>query len=170
MEKLSFSRKFYIFQKSESLSFVTTILILDILCSFVPALAYYTDSRIALFIYRDLGLIYFIVFLSFLLIKYSSIIYQWLIYGIYQCQQSISPDFRKGSIIMLIIYLACIVPNTILFIIVLYVKCPNFIQFILQLFLNYYLIPHYLLILSISINLKFILGQKIYKDLRTEEK
>ena len=146
-----------------SCSLATLALIFDILFSVLSLVSIYIDLVLASLIYGDVGLIYCIIFSSFSIIKYSSIIFDWVIYGVYESHQSLSPSFIKVSIIMMIFYLVCICPYTLLFVFIVVGGRPTFILRILNLFFNPYLVPHYLLITSIIINLKFVNSQKISK-------
>ena len=152
-------------KKYGSCSLVTLALIFDILCSVFSLLSIYLDCIFALYILGDAGLIYCIIFSIFSIIKYSSIIFDWVIFGIYQSKQSLSPNFIKVSIIILTFYLVCLCPYTLLFVFMIIGRKETFIRKILSLFFNLYLDPHYLLITSIIFNLKLVNSLKVSKDL-----
>ena len=162
------------FQKKSSIcSLEKLIIIFNIICNLFSRFGIFVDLLIASDFYHKNEKIYLVTFTIFSLFKYSSLVYQWVIIGVYQYYKALSPCFRKASIIMLITYLACVVPYTIIFLIILILKGSRNLSlalFIQDPFFFLYLIPHFLLIISLSLNLKFVIDQKISNDEINAEK
>ena len=161
------SRGFYFAPKKRNLSSLETIiLILDMVSSIVSIFILDIDLIVAYLIYYDKGTKIFIIFLSCIIFKYSSLIYNWVIYGIYECNKSFSKCFKKASIIVLSIYFIFIFSFVLLFIIRNISDHPSWKQLIVDIF-NYYSIPHFIILFQIGYNIKFLFseGKNVIDDI-----
>ena len=89
------------------------ILIFDTLCTIGPLFTILMDVVMAVIFYKYDSYTIFIIFCIITLIKYSSIIYNWVIYGVYQCSKSFTSCFKIASEIILIIYMIILLPYII---------------------------------------------------------
>ena len=158
----------YLGKKKESSSLEIPILVFNILCTITSIFAIYFDIVIGSIIH-GIGLLYYIAFIVLFIIKYSSIIYEWVIYGIYTCQNSYSFNFKKVSIFLLIVFLIVIVPMTFVILIMSIKGATSLKQLIIDI-LNPYLIPHYFMIVSLILNLIFVISQDEPQNYNDEEK
>ena len=90
------------------------LLILSILCTLSSIFTIREDAFMLYFdwqfhLYND-----FVFILVFSIIKYSSIIYMWIIYFTYLCEKSLSPCFKKASEIILASFMVVLIPYIIL--------------------------------------------------------
>ena len=145
---------------------INLILILDILCSICSLFTIIFDVFAAAEIYAYDNFTGFLIYTIFSLIKYSSIIYNWVIYGVYERSSYLSKCFKIASIIILIIYMLLLVPYLIyLFSLILSAHTKVSVSEIQPFYL--YLVAHMLFIFSLVCSLRFVILQNqnsIFQD------